>query len=138
MSSQELKFYKCKLCEEADLIAGNYCIDCAKKNMAEKALNTKGKSPGYPFIGPSVTPDYEQEFIGSFGTSAGTETGSITLGSTDQPIWTNFTSAGNATNIDLGTSATVPSGSAMDFGFGTNIADTKNTLSSKRKISRHQ
>jgi len=140
MSSQELKFYKCKLCEEADLIAGKYCIVCAKKNMAEKALNTKGKSPGYPFIDPSLSPNYEQEFTGTF---AGTNAGDLTVGTTtvDQPIWTNFTAAGNATNIDtsaFGSALTVSSGSVMDLGFGTNIGYRQNPVHRQRKKNRHK
>jgi len=138
MSSQELKFYKCKLCEEADLIAGNYCIECAKKNMAEKALNTKSKSPGYPFIDATLTSDY------GYQDSTGTSAGSCTLGTTtvDQPIWTNFTASGNATNIaqDIasGTVTAVPSGSAMDLGFGTAFQIGQDRFSRQRKKTKHK
>ena len=140
MSLQELKFYKCKHCLKAELIAGKYCVDCAKiRADGAKALNMKDKTIGYPYINPNVTPDHEQEFTGSFGTSAGT----CSIGTTtvDLPVWTSFTSAGNATNIDtsaFGSALTVSSGTVMDLGFGTNIADTKNSLSGQRKTSRHK
>jgi len=147
MSLTELEFYKCKLCKEVDLVAGKYCIVCAKKDKVDKALktkksfsernglNTNRKSPGYPFIDVTLTPDYGyQDFTG-------TRAGSCTIGTTavDQPIWTNFTAAGNATNtLDTSTFATVSSGSAMDLGFGSAFQIGQNTVSSKRKKTRHQ
>jgi len=138
MSLQELKFYKCKLCEY-ELVAGKYCIDCAKtrsdKIKFKKALNTKQKSPGYPFIDPSLSPNYEQEFTGTF---AGTSAGCTTVATTDFPIWTNFTAAGNATNIDLGTSATVPSGSVMDISFSPITQIGQDMLSSRKQKARHK
>jgi len=132
MSLTELEFYKCKLCD-IKLIAGKYCIGCAKKDKVDKALNTKSKSPGYPFIDATLTSDYGyQDFT---GTSTGTCVGTTTV---DQPIWTNFTVAGNATNIDLGTTAAFTSGSVMDLGFGTRPGYRQNSVQSKRKKNRHK
>jgi len=143
MSLQELKFYKCKLCE-VELVAGKYCIGCSKKNKEDKrlisernALNTKSKSPGYPFIDPSVRPDYEQEFTGTFAGTSNTIpiNGASTTG---DPFLTTFTSAGNATNIDVGTSATLSSSSAMDLGLGTVAQFRQNPIHRKRQKNRHK
>jgi len=141
MSLTELEFYKCKLCKEAELVAGKYCIGCSKKvKQSEKNsgyLNTKSKSPGYPFIVQDECSTYgTQTFTGA---SAGTDAGSLTVGTTtDFPLWTNFTAAGNATNtLDTSAFSTVSSGSAMDLGFGSAFQIGQGVLPSKRKKTRH-
>jgi len=131
MSLEELEFYKCKLCS-VKLLAGKYCIDCSKKSKADKIinphLNTKRQSPGYPFIQPT----FDREYNGDFITDTTTDT---TAGTTGIPIWTNFTTAGNAIT-DSGAAVTVGTCTTMDFNFGTASQIGQDMLSSRRKKSR--
>lgn len=106
MSLQELEFYKCKLCI-AQLLAGEYCIDCAKKKA--KPLYADPADGVNPFIDPTITPDYDREYKGHFVQGTAATTGGDFL-------WNTFTSAGNATNtIQTGTVAVVSNSSTMDI-----------------------
>jgi len=131
MSLQELKFYKCKRCKEVDLVAGKYCIDCSKKEkLLDTALNTKGKTIGHPFI--------QRDECSNIDDLQGTRT-DTTASSTDFPIWTNFTSAGNATNtLDTSTFATVSGGTVMDFGALPSLYYGQDRFSRQRKKTKHQ
>jgi len=148
MSQQELEFYKCKLCDY-QLLAGKYCIDCAKKKVKDvedkirKGLNTNPGVIGYPFIQQDECLTYDTGTATTVGTRANTipTTGGSATG---YPIWTNFTAGGNATNVDFGAATTagqpitVSNSSAMDLGFGTSFSFGQKHISKKRKISRHQ
>ena len=133
MSLQELEFYKCKLCT-AKLLAGKYCIDCAKDKLKLKKakglkncppLNTKQPQQGYPFIDRNTCTGY--------GSNEQFSTGASTV----QPIWTNFTGTGaTATTSDSLTAFT--GSSTVDFNSSTTSGFRQNWIPSKGKKNRHQ